>query len=235
VIQHELEALLAVQVQDGRIREVEDRREAMKPELELLDATLRQAEQAVARSETTFAREEEKSRALDARITEHRALHERNVERLNNAEKLHDAAAAAAQVEAARRALADEESEALALSRRLGDLRTALNAHREHLDQLQCEQTAERARHMANASTIEAELSVLRADRAETARQVSPAMLGKYERIAGRRRGDALIAVRDFCCSACDTAIPLQRRPAMASGNVIEPCEGCGVLLYATT
>jgi uncharacterized protein len=48
-----------------------------------------------------------------------------------------------------------------------------------------------------------------------------------------RKRGDSLVPLRGPSCSACDTAIPTQRRAALASSGNITICEGCGSLLYA--
>lgn len=228
----DLEALLAVQADDAAIRDIEGKRNALVPRLSLLDATQKRAVEEVTRTEAALERELTRQRVLDTRLSETRALYEQATAALDKAEKLSDATAAAAQVEATRRALAEGESEALALTRRVTDLRTALAAHREVLAQVSNDQGEARAELEAQRASIDAELATARARRQLSASSVSSALLSKYERIASRRKTAALIELRDFCCSACDTAIPLQRRPVMASGNVIEPCEGCGVLLY---
>jgi len=232
VVNRELEALLAVQADDAAIREIEGKRAALTPRLTLLDATQKRAVEEVARTEATLERELTRQRVLDTRLAETRSLHDRATAALDAAEKLSDATAAAAQVEVTRRALADGESEALALTRRVADLRTALAAHREVLAQVSSDQGDARSELEAQRAAIDAELATARARRQLSASAVSANLLSKYERIATRRKAEALIELRDFCCSACDTAIPLQRRPVMSSGTVIEPCEGCGVLLY---
>jgi uncharacterized protein len=48
-----------------------------------------------------------------------------------------------------------------------------------------------------------------------------------------RRRAETVFPLRGPSCSACDTAIPTQRRAAMAATGALEMCEGCGALLYA--
>ncbi len=232
MVNQELDALLAVQADDAAIRTIEGKRDALAPRLSLLDATQRRAMEEVSRTESALERELTRQRVLDTRITDTRSLHERATVALDSAEKLSEATTAAAQVESTRRALADGESEALALTRRVADLRTALAAHREVLAQVSSDQGGARTELEAQRATIDAELATARARRQLSASAVSAGLLSKYERIASRRKAEALIELRDFCCSACDTAIPLQRRPVMAAGNVIEPCEGCGVLLY---
>jgi predicted nucleic acid-binding Zn-ribbon protein len=66
------------------------------------------------------------------------------------------------------------------------------------------------------------------------AAHVESAVLQKYDRIRARRRAQALFALDNGACSCCDTAVPMQRRSRMASTGVIEVCEACGVLLYAS-
>jgi hypothetical protein len=58
-------------------------------------------------------------------------------------------------------------------------------------------------------------------------------MLSTYDRVRTRRRSETVFPLRGPSCSACDTAIPTQRRAAMAASGALEMCEGCGVLLYA--
>lgn len=232
MVNREVEALLAVQADDAAIREIEARRDALTPRLALLDATQKRAVEEVSRTESALERELTRQRVLETRLAETRVLHERSATALANAERLSDAAIAAGQVEVTRRALADGESEALALARRVTDLRTALAAHREVLAQVSTDQGDARTELERQRATIDAELATARARRQLSAAGVAAGLLSKYDRIVARRRADALIELREFCCSACDTAIPLQRRPLMASGSVIEPCEGCGVLLY---
>jgi len=228
----DIETLLAVQEDDANIRAIEARRDALAPRLSLLDARQKRAVEEVARTEASLERELTRQRLLESRVSETRARHERYTAVLDGAERLREAAAAAAQVEGTLRALADGEGEAVVVARRVADLRTALAAHREVLAQVSADQGDARTEMEAARAGIEAELATARAKRHLAAGAVSPGLLSKYDRIASRRQSAALIELRDFCCSACDTAIPLQRRIAFSTGSVIEPCEGCGVLLF---
>lgn len=229
----ELEALLVVQQHDEVIRGIEARRDAFSPRLAALDTARQRAVTEVARNEQALAKEQERHRALEARIAEHKQRHEKNLEVLNHAHKLKEATAAMAQVEAARKVLADEESELLAVMRRLTDLRAAVGAAQDALAALDLTQADVRASIMAERSTIDAELSAAQALRGAAAAGVERGLLSKYDRIQSRRRAPAVFALHaDFSCGACDTAISMQRRPAMGTGQVIDVCEGCGVLVY---
>ena len=229
----ELEALLVVQRHDEGIRAIEARRDSVVPRLVVLDKTRKRVGDEAQRAEAALERELERHRALDARIAEHRVRHEKNLAVLNQAHKLKEATAAMAQVETARRVLADEESELLGMSRRITDLRTAATTSRDAVTGLEAEQVASRAAIEAERSTIEADITAARALRDASAGGVSSPLLSKYDRLQARRRSAVVFALgTDFSCGNCDTSIPMQRRPSMASGNVIETCEGCGAMLY---
>ena len=132
----ELEALLVVQQDDDVIRDIEARRDAFAPRLAALDKARQRAVDEIAKLESALSRELERSRALEALMVDHRQRHEKNLAVLDQAHKLKEATAAMAQVETARRVLADEESEMLALTRRIGELQLALETARAALGAL---------------------------------------------------------------------------------------------------
>ncbi|BAH38932.1 MAG TPA: hypothetical protein DGD08_08210 [Gemmatimonas aurantiaca] len=229
----ELQALLTVQQDDEVIRAIEARLEALLPRYNALEASRRQAAAEVTRNETGLERETLRLRNCEGKLADHRARLEKNSAVLDGAQKLKEATAAAAQVEAAKKAVAEEESELLTASRRVSDVRTAVLAHRDEVERLTAELEVVRASISAEKAAIEGELNTVRARRMVSAEGVSRNLLSQYDRLSSRRRTTVLHALRgDYSCGACDTAIPTQRRLAMATGTCIEPCEGCGVLLY---
>lgn len=229
----EIEALLQVQADDDHIREIQARRDALTPRLVTLDRLRKRAADEVQKNALALEKELERQRALEQDMAEHRDRHEKHLEVLNHAHKVREATAAMAQVEAARKVLASEESDSLALSRRIADLRTATAAATEALTVLELEQAEQRAEVERDRTRLGHTLSAAQAKRAISADAVSPSMLSKYDRIQARRNTAAVFPLHaDFSCGSCDTGIPLQRRPSMAGGQKIEICEGCGVLLY---
>jgi uncharacterized protein len=232
-VQPELVALLAVQEDDGAIRSIERELAALAPRIESLDKARLRAHGEVERARVAIERETERYRALDARITDHREKHERNLATLDQARKLREATAAMAQVEMARRVLAEEESELAGMARRLGEMTSAQEAHRQTAEALDAEQATTRAEIAAEQARLDAELRAARSVRDEKAKAIEPGLLSRYNRIALRRKSDAVFAIRGLTCGACDTAIPLQRRNALMVAGLIDVCEACGVLLYA--
>lgn len=228
----EIAALLMVQEDDARIRDIEDEAAHLMPRLTQLEAATRQASAEIARIEAALEKESARAKKLEDTLSEYRSRLDRYSAVLDGAQSLREATAASAQVEAAKRSVAETESELLNANRRVLDQRTALEAHREVYAERLAAQEEVQASLKGQQQAIAARLDEARAVRARSAAHVGASLLSRYERVSIKRRAAAVYALRDFCCSACDTAIPLQRRPFMATGQRIEPCEDCGVLLY---
>ncbi len=230
-MQSEVEALLALQEDDSRILELESRLQALDPRMAALDRKKENAESAVARSKAAVEAEERRQRELQGKIAQHKQMQERNLAQLDAVKRLKEATAAMAQVESARRIIADDESELQALNRRIGEMRTAVVTNEASLTTVEEEQAAAREEILTERSEIDASLSDARAERDGKTGSVSRPLLGKYDRIR-TRRAQALYPLRGESCGNCDTAIPMQRRNHMAINGPIDVCEACGVLLY---
>ncbi len=228
----EVEALLALQVDDLKIREIESQIRALDPQLAEFDKRREQAATALTRAETAVGAEEKKQRELQARLAQHKQMQERNLHQLDDVKRMREATAATAQVESTRRLMAEDESEIAILGRRIAEMNATVASSKAALAALEQEQKAARPEIEAKRSSLQSELDAARRDRDGRAGSVSRPMLGKYDRIRGKRT-QALYALRGGSCGNCDTSVPLQRRNMMAGSGEIEVCEACGVLLYA--
>lgn len=228
----QLDALLALQTADDAIQALETRLAALAPRLARLDGERQAADRAAASARAALDRESERHAHLSERAGEFRRMNERAVGQLDQVRKARDASAAGAQVDISRRALADAEAELHAAGLRLSTLQSTLESAEARTGSMDAEQAPAREELRAEREAVERELTGARAGRASLARAVEPRLLGRYDRVRGRRHGPAVFPLHHFTCGNCDTAIPTQRRAGMASG-AIEVCESCGVLLYA--
>jgi predicted nucleic acid-binding Zn-ribbon protein len=168
---------------------------------------------------------------LLTKVAAHKQMQERNLAQLDAVKRLKEATAAMAQVESARRMIADDESELATIGRRLSELRSSVQAHEAAVTAVEEEQLLARDEIVNERAEISSSLEVARKTRNEKTAGVSRPLLGKYDRIR-TRRPKALYALRGDSCGNCDTAIPMQRRNLMAVNGAIDVCEACGVLLY---
>ena len=144
-----------------------------------------------------------------------------------------EAAAAMAQIEQAKRFIADEERELESLSQRLGELRQHATEREQAVQDIGKVQEETRTSLAADRTALEKQRQDIQGVRDKKAQQVPRSLLQRYDRIRTRRRSTAVFPLRGKSCANCDTAIPVQRHSTMASTGNTELCEGCGVLLYA--
>lgn len=230
-MQSEVEALLALQEDDTRILELETRLNALEPRMAALDRKKESAQTAVNRSRAAVETEERRQRELQGKIAQHKQMQEKNLAQLDAVKRLKEATAAMAQVESARRIIAEDESELQALNRRIGELRSTVLSSEAGLAAVAEEQISVREEIEKERSEIDTSLEAARSERNAKSVAVPRPLLGKYDRIR-TRRAQALYPLRGESCGNCDTAIPMQRRNHMAINGPIDVCEACGVLLY---
>ncbi len=230
-MQTDVEVLLALQADDTEINELENRLRALEPRMTALDRKRETAVSALARARGTVESEERRQRDLNTKVAAHKQMQERNLAQLDAVKRLKEATAAMAQVESARRIIAEDESELQTISRRLIELRSAVETHELAVAEIEAEQATARGEIDSEREEIKGSLESARLARDDKTAGVPRPLLGKYDRIR-TRRPKALYPLRGDSCGNCDTAIPMQRRNLMAVNGAIDVCEACGVLLY---
>lgn len=219
---------LALQTLEARASALATRRAALAAERETL---AQQADQARRAADV----EQKKHREISLRLAAARVELDKRVAAQDAAVRLAEVTAAVARVEEGRRAVAMLEQESQTSRRRTQDLV-------QRAQQLATRATAAGTAHESAHATLEAEATELagslepaRAQRATLAALVAPELLAPYDRVRRRRPAEAIVAMRGSACSACDTAMPLQRHREMRAAARVEVCEGCGVLLFAAS
>jgi hypothetical protein len=228
----DIQSLLALQNDDLVIHDLETRLAALEPRIRELDTRRQRIVDSLGRQSALVSAEEKKQAFLRDKIAEHRGLIDRNQAQLDAVKTMRQATAAAAQMEQAKKIVAGEESDLLALSRKLEELRGVMNRQQAELDACEAEQATARTEVAADRASIDGELATAHAKRAVTAEQVPAALRTRYDRIRNKKRVHVLVPLNALACGACDTAIPMQRRHAIMTGTTIELCEVCGVLMY---
>ena len=228
----DIESLLSLQADDRTIRELESRLAALEPRLRALELERGAVQSRLESARQSLAGEEHKLADVQRRLGEHRQLHDRSVAQLDVVRTQREATAAMSQVEQVKRFVTQDQTTADGIQARVRELRQAAEAHEMSLAEIGERQEAERATIADERLAIEEELRLARMKREGVARRVPRPLLAKYDRIHGRRRDDAVFALRGSSCGNCDTVLPLQRRSQMARAGSLELCEACGVLLY---
>jgi len=229
----DVQSLLAVQRDDLEIYALESRLTALAPRLAALETERARAAQELDRARKAVEADEARHREVMHRVETHRQLVERSQRQYESVTSPREANAAMTQLEQTKRMADDSERDASQILGRIGEMRHHVAALETALADVEHRQAETRAGLDAERAEIDAEIAQARAKRDRTAQAVPRSMLAKYDKVRSRRRAETLFPLRGPSCSACDTAIPTQRRAVMAASGTIEMCEGCGALLYA--
>src|SRR6476620_5670418 len=139
-MQTDVEMLLSLQADDAEITELENRMRALEPRMTELDRRREDAVAALARARNAVEAEEKRQRDLNTKVATHKSMQEKNLATLDAVKRLKEATAAMAQVESARRIIAEDESELATIARRLTELRSAVQTHEAGLNAVEEEQ-----------------------------------------------------------------------------------------------
>ena len=224
--------LLQVQADDLRTYGLEDRLGALAPRLAELEKSRLRAITALTEAQQQVVAEEKRQGEIQDRLRQHREMRDKSENLLGQVTTPREAAAAMAQIDQAKRFIADEEREVTALGQHLTELRKTVAERESAAKEVEHVQQETRAALDADRVTLQKELDGVRRDRAKKAEAVSRSLMLKYDRIRQRRRSEAVFQLRGHSCAHCDTAIPVQRRTNMKASGEAELCEGCGVLLF---
>ena len=229
----DVQSLLAVQRDDLEVYALESRLAALAPRLAALENERARAAQELDRARKAIEADETRHREAMLKVDTHRQLVERSQRQYESVTSPREANAAMTQLEQTKRMADDSERDASQILGRISEMRHHVAELETALADVEHRQADTRAALDTERAEIEAEIAQARAKRDETARAVPKPMLAKYDKVRSRRRAETLFPLRGPSCSACDTAIPTQRRAVMAASGTIEMCEGCGALLYA--
>jgi predicted nucleic acid-binding Zn-ribbon protein len=229
----DVQALLAVQHDDLHIYALEERLESLAPRLATLEKERGKVASAIERARKAIEAEESRHREARGRVETHKQLVERSQRQYESVSSPREANAAMAQLEQTKRMADESARDADQVQGRINEMRHQVADLEKQLADLEARQADARSSLDADRVLIESELAAAHTKRAEAARAVPRPMLAKYDKVRARRRAETVFPLRGPSCSACDTAIPTQRRAAMAASGSLEMCEGCGALLYA--
>lgn len=226
-------ALVALEGEDSAVEALEARLRSLEPRLQELERTREVAATALERAKNALASEQEKLRESKARSASSRTLQERNQKQLDGITNVREATAASAQLDQSRKIASDAESETMRITARVDEAQSRLTQAENAMADIEASQETERSAIAGERHTIENDLRHARMKREGSAKRVSQPLLGKYEKVRRRRRGQSVFPLVNGACGSCDTKLPVQRRLEMQRTGAIEMCEACGVMIYA--
>ncbi|MEO8201206.1 MAG: hypothetical protein ABI679_11840 [Gemmatimonadota bacterium] len=230
----DLTKLLELQARDIELADVDTRLTELDTEAAGLDEVLGKAREAVTAAIRAIEVEKKKRDELEVKVEAHRKHQEKRKEKLEFMKTPKEVAALMAEIDLARSALGNEENDWI----RSSDQVTALEARRtqaeEGVKNIQKEQAVERQGLDDRRAVLDTERAAAATRREASASTVRKQLLQRYDklRLSANRRSVVVVPLNGPACGACFTAVPLARRTIIKTGEAIEGCESCGVILY---
>ena len=228
--------LKELQKLDTRIAEARQRIADFDPRLAEVEEPALQLESELGTARARLQELKLEERRLELATEEKRTRRKRLDERLGSVRNLREEAAVSAELEMVKRALQNDEQEALTLidqlrkiEDRAGELETNYKAASEHVG-------PKRDALLAERTEAEKLLEDLRAERARFIAGVNVSELKVYDAIrAGGRHVAVADLTHDGACGHCFGMVPIQLRNEIRHGRQLIRCEGCGVILTSPT
>lgn len=227
-------ALKELQKLDIRIQEAKKRIRDFDPLFEEVEepALILEGELSTTRKRMQEMQLEE--RRLELSTTERRERAKKLDERLGGVRNLREEAAVSAELEMVRRALQNDEQEALSLidllrkgEERLAELEAAFAEASELVEPKKKELLSQR-------EDAKAELARMESERTGFASHMEPGELKIYDAIRGDGSRAAVAELTDDgACGNCFGMVPLQSQNEVRHGEALIRCEACGVILAA--
>ena len=226
--------LKELQKLDGSINDARDRIGTFDPLFEEIEEPALMLESELGTSRTRLKEMKLESRRLETSSDERRERVKKLEERIGSVRNLREESAVTTELEMVKRALENDETEALTLidQVRKGEERvTELEeAYKEASDIVEPKKEAL----LAEREEVRSELSRLEKERESFTAAMDPGELRMYEAIrgSGRRRAIAELTA-DGACANCFSMVPLQLQNVIRHGDRLIRCEACGVILAA--
>jgi predicted nucleic acid-binding Zn-ribbon protein len=228
----DLQALLRLQEKDKVVLDIKAQMAALEPQIEELDRELETAAAELDAAKTREAEADKRRADLEAKIETYRIMQERKRQKLEWVRGAKEASTLMAELDLARSVLAREEAEWVKSADRVNDAKELVEERDTVLQELKTQQAPKREELSARMAELDEQLAAAGADRDEVAKGVAQDLQDRYERVLRGRAPLALYPVLAGACGHCFTAVPLHRRQKLLTGESIEACEACGVLLY---
>lgn len=229
----QLHTLIDLQGRDSRIAALEAEAARLPRQLEAIQASLAEARTALdgvnARVEATKKSLRSKEKDLDVTNTKRSRAEGRLWEVKTNKEY----SAALLEIEEIKQEKAQTEEEILGLMEMQERLSVEVREADVRFRAREAQAREDEAVVRKKLAELEAELDIARAERASRARELTPRLLGDYERIYRARAGVAVAPViNTSICGGCRMSIRPQALQELRTATALSNCENCGRFLY---
>lgn len=227
-------ALHEIQKLDDRIRELEEGIRAFDPRLAEVEEPALELEGELGRIEERLSQMETDARRLERSADDRRARAERLESRLEKVQNLREEAAVRTELDLVKRAIEQDEHEALQLMDRIRRAEIARDEVREGAELARSQVEPQQEALLAERADLDQELGALKAKRDGLLDAVTGEERRVYESFHASGRSVVVAPLLDDgACGHCFGMVPLQVQNEIRHTDHLIRCEACGVILTA--
>jgi predicted nucleic acid-binding Zn-ribbon protein len=226
--------LLDLQGKDIELLQVDRRLQQLDAEVAELDIHLNKEREHLVAAQRSIDLEARRRDELEGKIDAHRKHQEKRREKLEFMKTQKEVAGLMAEIDLAKGSLSAEENEWIKASDQVTQMEMRKAEAEQRVQGIEKEQAEARSAIAEKRQALHVERKEISGRREVSARDVRKPLLQLYEKLraSSSARTEVVVALSGPACGACFTTVPVNRRSQIKSGNVIEPCENCGVILY---
>ena len=229
----QLKTLIDLQGVDSRIAVLETEAALLPREIAAVHAAIQALKEEVGAGKIRLDAAKKGQRAREKDLEVVQAKRSKTEGRLYEVKTNREYSAVLAEIEDIKQEKGRVEEEILVLmesqERLAADIKDAESRFKVRLAQGKQEEVA----FQEKLRVVETDLALARAERAELARQLPPAVLADYDKLLRARGGLALAqVVKPSFCGGCRMTITPQRLQDLRAQSALLPCESCGRYLY---
>ena len=229
----QLRILIELQTLDTKIAGLEGEAARLPQEIARVRAEVDEMRNQVAGAKTKLDAARKDTRAKEKDLDDSQVKRQKFEGQLYQVKTNKEYSAVLTEIEEVKQEKARIEEEILTLMERHERLAGEIKEAEAQLKAAEAQGAAEEKALRETLRAVEADLAVMRSDRAGVARELPVNILADYERLLRGRGGLALAVVpMPNLCSGCRMTITPQRLQELKPQNTLLPCESCGRYLY---
>ena len=229
----QLKTLIDLQGVDTRIAALEAEAARLPREIAAIQAAVQGIKQEVDAGKTRLDAAKKGQRAREKDLEVVQAKRSKTEARLYEVKTNKEYSAVLAEIEDIKQEKGRVEEEILVLMESQERLAADVKDAESRFKTREAQGLQEEAAFREKLRAAEADLVLVRAERAELARQLPPAVLADYDKLLRARGGLALAqVVKPNFCGGCRMTVTPQRLQELRAQSALLPCESCGRYLY---
>lgn len=228
----QLKLLEALQQHDARLMELDTIVKTMPAKLAAAQEALTELERILEAeraelldTENFFNDQTSEQKDAEAQLTRAKA-------KLGQVRNMKENSAAQREMDSTRKQIDNREEEVGRLQAAMAEQRAKIEEQERKLNADREDLLRQQADMQRRIGELEGQLVEARAARETAAKALRPDALKKYNTILVRKRGLAVVAVRDGTCRGCNMNIPPQLYNILQRGTTLELCPNCARIIY---